>query len=158
MEAATTPDTHLAPPVAPRGAFRGLRRVHFLAQAHADRIARAHGLTMQQWELLVRLRRAGGALDQRELCGGLGVAPATMSALVDSACERGLVVREAHPGDRRRRRVALSAEGRHRIEEVPHLGREIAALMTVGFSEPERAEFARLLELAARNLSAGGCA
>jgi DNA-binding MarR family transcriptional regulator len=156
METATAPTETPAPP-APRGAFRGLRRVHFLAQAQADRIARAHGLTMQQWELLVRLRRAGGALDQRELCGGLGVAPATLSALIDAACERGLVAREAHPGDRRRRRVTLSDEGRRRIEEVPHLGREIAAVMTLGFSEAERAEFARLLERAAHNLSGGCC-
>jgi DNA-binding MarR family transcriptional regulator len=157
MEAATTPQQAPTAPGVPRGAFRGLRRVHFLAQAQADRIARAHGLTMQQWELLVRLRRAGGSLDQRELCCGLGVAPATMSALIDSACERGLVAREAHPGDRRRRRVTLSDAGRSRIEEVPHLGREIAAVMTLGFSDAEREEFARLLERAARNLQDGCC-
>jgi DNA-binding MarR family transcriptional regulator len=138
------------------GAFRGLRRVHFLAQAHADRIARAHGLTMQQWEMLVRLRRAGGALDQRELCCGLGVAPATMSALIDTASERGLVQREAHPDDRRRRRIALSAEGRARVEAVPHLGRDIAAQMTHGFSDEERAQLAILLERAAENLATGG--
>src|SRR3978361_879668 len=103
-----------APPRPP--AFRSLRRVHLLAQAHGDRIARDHGLTMQQWELLVRLRRAGGALDQRELCCGLGVGPATMSALIEWAAERGFVVREAHPDDRRRRRIALSTMGRQRVE------------------------------------------
>jgi DNA-binding MarR family transcriptional regulator len=136
------------------GAFRSLRRVHFLAQAHADRVARAHGLTMQQWELLVRLRRAGGAIDQRELCCGFGVAPATMSALVDSAAERGLVVREAHPDDRRRRRIALSSDGRRRVEAVPHLGRDIAARMTDGFSDDERLQLAVLLDRAAENLAA----
>jgi DNA-binding MarR family transcriptional regulator len=151
-----TPTTSAAPPAPTRGAFRNLRRVHFLAQAHADRVARGHGLTMQQWEMLVRLRRAGGALDQRALCCGLGVAPATMSALVDSAAERGLVVREAHPDDRRRRRIALSDEGRSRIEGVPHLGRDIAAVMTVGFTDDERAQLATLLERAAQNLTAGG--
>jgi DNA-binding MarR family transcriptional regulator len=140
-----------APPRPP--AFRSLRRVHLLAQAHGDRIARDHGLTMQQWELLVRLRRAGGSLDQRELCCGFGVAPATMSALIESAAERGFVVREAHPDDRRRRRIALSSEGRQRVEAIPHLGREIAARMTVGFSDDERVVFALLLERAAENLS-----
>jgi MarR family transcriptional regulator for hemolysin len=141
---------------APRpAAFRSLRRVHLLAQAHADRIARAHGLTMQQWELLVRLRRAGGSLDQRELCCGFGVAPPTMSALIESAAERGFVVREAHPGDRRRRRIALSPEGRRRVEAVPHLGKEVATRMTIGFSDEERAQLAVLLERAAENLAAG---
>jgi MarR family transcriptional regulator for hemolysin len=153
MEMTTITTTTTTRSGARLGAFRSLRRVHFLAQAHADRTARAHGLTMQQWELLVRLRRAGGALDQRELCCGFGVAPATMSALVDSAAERGLVVREAHPGDRRRRRIALSAEGRARVEAVPHLGRDIAAQMTVGFSDAERLQLAVLLERAAENLA-----
>jgi DNA-binding MarR family transcriptional regulator len=134
-------------------AFRSLRRVHLLAQAHADRIARDHGLTMQQWELLVRLRRAGGSLDQRELCCGFGVAPATMSALIESAAERGFIVREEHPGDRRRRRIALTPEGRQRVEAVPHLGREIAARMTLGFSDQERLLLAVLLERAAENLA-----
>jgi DNA-binding MarR family transcriptional regulator len=149
----STRSTTLAAPRPP--AFRSLRRVHLLAQAHGDRIARAHGLTMQQWELLVRLRRAGGALDQRELCCGFGVAPATMSALIESAAERGLVVREAHVGDRRRRRIALSPEGRQRVEAVPHLGREIATRMTTGFSDEERLLLAVLLERAAENLAAG---
>jgi DNA-binding MarR family transcriptional regulator len=135
-------------------AFRSLRRVHLLAQAHADRIARDHGLTMQQWELLVRLRRAGGSLDQRELCCSFGVAPATMSALIESASERGFVVREAHPDDRRRRRIALSVEGRQRVEAVPHLGREVATRMTSGFSDEERLVLAMLLERAAENLAA----
>jgi MarR family transcriptional regulator for hemolysin len=148
----STTSTATSAPPRPQ-AFRALRRVHFLAQTHADRVARAHGLTMQQWELLVRLRRAGGALDQRELCCGFGVAPATMSALVDAAAERGFVVRETHPGDRRRRRIALSAEGRSRVEAVPHLGREIATRMTMGFSEDERVLLALLLERAAENLS-----
>jgi DNA-binding MarR family transcriptional regulator len=148
----TTTTVTLASP-RPR-AFRSLRRVHLLAQSHADRIARDHGLTMQQWELLVRLRRAGGSLDQRELCCGFGVAPATMSALIETAFERGFVVREAHPDDRRRRRIALSAEGRRRVEGVPHLGREVATRMTTGFTDEERLLLATLLERAAENLAA----
>jgi MarR family transcriptional regulator, transcriptional regulator for hemolysin len=150
MESSTS--TTLAAP-RPR-AFSSLRRVHRLAQAHGDRIARDHSLTMQQWELLVRLRRAGGSLDQRELCCGFGVAPATMSALIESAAERGFVVREAHPGDRRRRRIALSLEGRQRVEAVPHLGREVATRMTTGFTDEERVVLAVLLERAAENLAA----
>jgi MarR family transcriptional regulator, transcriptional regulator for hemolysin len=146
----SSPSNALASP-RPR-AFRSLRHVHRLAQAHADRIARDHGLTMQQWELLVRLRRAGGALDQRELCCGFGVAPATMSALIESAAERGFIVRETYPGDRRRRRIALSSEGRRRVEAVPHLGREVATRMTTGFTDEERLALAVLLERAAQNL------
>ncbi len=84
--------------------LRDVRRVNRLAQAHADRIARRHGLTMQQWELLVAAALLPGPADQRELCCGFGVTPPTMRALIDSAAERGWIRRSAHPDDRRRRR------------------------------------------------------
>ncbi len=42
------------------------------------------------------------------------------------------------------------------MEVIPHLGREIATRMTLGFSEDERVLLALLLERAAENLSSGG--
>ena len=92
-----------------RVVLRDVRRVNRLAQVHADRIARRHGLTMQQWELLTRLRCCPGPADQRELCGSFGVTPPTLSALIDSAEERGWIRRSAHPDDRRRRQIELTA-------------------------------------------------
>lgn len=135
-------------------AFSSLRRVHRLAQAHGDRIARDHGLTMQQWELLARLRRAGGAVDLRELCCSFGVAPPTLSALVDTAEVRGWILRSPHPDDRRRRRVELTAAGEEALAAAPHLGREVGRRMTAGFSEDERTLLAGLLERCATNLEA----
>jgi DNA-binding MarR family transcriptional regulator len=139
-----------SPPRPP--ALRGVRRVHRLAQAAADRVAREHGLTMQQWELLRRLRDAGGAIDQRELCCEFGVAPATLSALLDAAAERGLVDRAEHPIDRRRRIVGLTPAGAAVLEATPHLGREVGRRMTAGLSAGERATLADLLDRCARNL------
>ena len=134
--------------------LRAVRRVDRLAQTAADRIAREHGLTMQQWELLARLRHAGGAVDLRELCCSFGVAPPTLSALVDTAEARGWIVRSPHPDDRRRRRVELTAEGDEALAATPHLGREVGRRMTAGFSEDERALLAGLLERCATNLEA----
>jgi DNA-binding MarR family transcriptional regulator len=141
-----------SPPRPP--ALRAVRRVDRLAQAAADRIARQHGLTMQQWELLARLRHAGGDLDLRELCCGFGVSPPTLTALVDTAEERGWIVRSPHPDDRRRRRVELTAAGETAIAAAPHLGREVGRRMTVGFSDEERAQLAGLLERCVTNLEA----
>ena len=141
-----------APPRPP--ALRAVRRVDRLAQAAADRIAREHGLTMQQWELLARLRRAGGAGDVRELCCGFGVAPPTLTALLDAAEERGWILRSPHPDDRRRRRVELTPAGDEALAETPHLGREVGRRMTAGFSEDERTLLAGLLERCATNLEA----
>jgi DNA-binding MarR family transcriptional regulator len=133
-------------------AFRAVRRVSHLAQAAADRIAREHGVTMQQWELLMRLRRAGGTVDQRELCCAFGVAPATLSALLDAAAERGLVERAEHVTDRRRRVVRLTGAGEALLDAAPHLGREVGRRMTAGLSAGERATLADLLDRCARNL------
>lgn len=133
--------------------LRDVRRVHRLAQVHADRIARRHGMTMQQWELLRRLRRSQGAADQRELCCSFGVTPPTLSALIDSAEERGWIRRTPHPDDRRRRVIELTEAGARQIAAAPHLGREVDSAMTAGFSERELVRLAALLERAAANLT-----
>jgi DNA-binding MarR family transcriptional regulator len=132
--------------------LRDVRRVNRLAQAHADRIARRHGLTMQQWELLTRLRCCAGPADQRELCGSFGVTPPTLSALIDSAEERGWIRRSAHPGDRRRRRIELTPAGAALIAAVPHLGREVDGALTAGFTDAELDLLHGLLARAAENL------
>jgi DNA-binding MarR family transcriptional regulator len=141
-----------APPRPP--ALRAVRHVDRLAQAAADRIAREHGLTMQQWELLARLRRAGGAVDLRQLCCSFGIAPPTLTALLDAAEDRGFILRSPHPDDRRRRRVELTPAGDTALAATPHLGREVGRRMTAGFSEDERSLLAELLERCATNLEA----
>jgi DNA-binding MarR family transcriptional regulator len=143
-----------APPESPAHAvLRDVRRVNRLAQAHADRIARRHGMTMQQWELLRRLSCCGGPADQRELCCSFGVTPPTLSALIDSAEERGWIRRTPHPDDRRRRLIELTAAGSRQIAAAPHLGREVDTAMTAGFSGRELGRLAALLDRAARNLA-----
>jgi DNA-binding MarR family transcriptional regulator len=134
------------------GTYSGLRHAHLLAQLLGDRIAREHGLTMQQWELLHRLRRAGGEEDQRELCCRFGVTPPTFTALVDTAERRGWIERLPHPADRRRRRLALTPAGAALVAAAPDLGRELERCMTEGLSEDERRALAALLERAARGL------
>jgi DNA-binding MarR family transcriptional regulator len=129
-----------------------LRRLNHQAQHLADRVAREHGLTAQQWELLAGLRRAGGSLDQRELCCRFGVAPPTLTALIDSAERHGWVERLPHPGDRRRRRIALTARGAELAAQVPPPGREVARRLTAGFSAAEEEQLRALLARAARNL------
>jgi DNA-binding MarR family transcriptional regulator len=132
--------------------LRDVRRVHRLAQTHGDRIARRHGMTLGQWELLRRLRCCSGPADQRELCCAFGVTPPTLTALIDSAEERGWIRRIPHPDDRRRRRIELTGAGAEAIAALPHLGREIDDAMTAGFSERELDRMAALLRRAAENL------
>jgi DNA-binding MarR family transcriptional regulator len=129
-----------------------LRRVNRLVQQSGDRIAREHGLTMQQWELLARLTRAGAPVDQGRLACGLHVSAPTLTALVDAVSERGLVERQAHPDDRRRRLVVLTDEGHGRLERTPHIGRTVGQRMLAGFTREERDQLAQLLQRCAENL------
>ena len=129
-----------------------LRRVNRLVQQAGDRIAREHGLTMQQWELLARLTRAGAPADQARLACGLHVSAPTLTALVDTVSERGLVERQAHPDDRRRRLVVLTDEGRSQLERTPHVGRTVGQRMLTGFTRDERDQLAALLQRCAENL------
>jgi DNA-binding MarR family transcriptional regulator len=148
-----TPATLPADPESTRHAvLRDVRRVTRLAQSHGDRIARRHGMTIGQWELLRRLRCCSGPADQRELCCAFGVTPPTLTALIDSAEERGWIRRIPHPDDRRRRRIELTDAGAEAIAAVPHLGREVDEAMTEGFSERELDRMAALLRRAAENL------
>jgi len=148
-QARTLPPDHDS---ARHAVLRDVRRVNRLAQAHADRIARRHGMTMQQWELLRRLRCCPGPADQRELCCAFGVTPPTLTALIDSAEERGWIRRIPHPDDRRRRRIELTDAGAAAIAALPHLGREVDDAMTDGFSERELDRLGALLRRAAENL------
>jgi DNA-binding MarR family transcriptional regulator len=109
-------------------------------------------MTMGQWELLRRLRCCAGPADQRELCCAFGVTPPTLTALIDSAEERGWIRRIPHPDDRRRRRIELTDAGADAIAALPHLGREVDDAMTEGFSERELDRMAALLRRAAENL------
>jgi DNA-binding MarR family transcriptional regulator len=140
------------PESARHAVLRDVRRVNRLAQAHGDRIARRLGMTMGQWELLRRLRCCSGPADQRELCCAFGVRPPTLTALIDSAEERGWIRRSPHPDDRRRRRIELTDAGAEAIAALPHLGREVDDAMTEGFSERELERMAALLRRAAENL------
>jgi MarR family transcriptional regulator for hemolysin len=99
-----------------------------------DRRLRPLGLTRVQWQALLWLSRAGGALVQRELSERLDIgAPATV-ALVDRMERDGLVTRSAVPGDRRRNAVVVTPKARRlqvTIEATAEeLRREVVGVLT----------------------------
>lgn len=77
-----------------------------------DRRLQPLGLSRAQWQALVWLDRAGGALTQGELGERLDIrAPATV-ALVDRLARDGLVVRRGSASDRRVRMVVVTRRAR----------------------------------------------
>ncbi|THV27353.1 MarR family transcriptional regulator [Glycomyces paridis] len=92
-----------------------LVRTAFLVDAvYADAV-RDFDLTVQQAQLLcVLIPRPYGMF---ELAKTLGLAKSSISGLVDRSVKRGLVRREADPGDGRAFRVALTDKGARLAEE-----------------------------------------
>lgn len=78
----------------------------------------AHGLSVWEFDVLVALRRTGAPfrLTPGQLLEENLVASGTMTNRIDRLAERGLVVREPVPGDRRGTWVTLTEAGRSRVD------------------------------------------
>lgn len=115
-----------------------------LARVVQDAFARAsaqHGLTAVQARLLCILIEGPKAMS--ELAGILGVERAAMTGLIDRIERRGLVQRNAVPGDRRACRVALTPSGKERALAVhDEVGSSLGAL-TSSLSPARRGELLR---------------
>lgn len=92
----------------------------------------AHGVTEQQWRVIRALMEIE-APEIGMLAEACCVLPASLTRIVDTLEEKGLVARRPHPDDQRRVIVAVTAAGRRLFHAVaPHSEanyREIAALV-----------------------------
>lgn len=87
-----------------------VRRAHQLANAGLEPVFAAEGMTGTQWSALVSIWFGRGAT-AAELARDLGHDKGAMTRLVDAIEERGWVMRERTPGDRRCINLALTDEG-----------------------------------------------
>lgn len=131
--------------------------IHGLSKAwreELDRRLRPLGLTRVQWQALLWLSRAGGALVQRELSDFLDIgAPATV-ALVDRMERDGLVARSAVPGDRRRNAVALTAKARRILRTIQATAGELRREVMRGLTRDEVNTLCALLGKAKQRMDA----
>ncbi|RJL23036.1 MarR family winged helix-turn-helix transcriptional regulator [Bailinhaonella thermotolerans] len=85
-----------------------VRLSHLVQHVFAD-VAREHGLTSQQLQLVCML--LSGPLGMTELSRLMRLERSSLTGLVDRVEKRGLVSRVADPADRRALRVALTEGG-----------------------------------------------
>jgi MarR family transcriptional regulator for hemolysin len=76
-----------------------------------ERHLKAHGLTTAGWKALTAVASSPEPPSQRELALRLGVDGATLVTTLDRLVASGLVRRDAEPGDRRVKRIALTPHG-----------------------------------------------
>jgi DNA-binding MarR family transcriptional regulator len=112
-----------------------------------------HGVAVGHWTYLRALWQSDG-LTQRELSDEAGVAaPTTLSAL--RAMERrGYVVRRSVEGDRRKRKVFLTARGRALEAKLVPLAKDVNAVAVRGLSAADVAKTRRILLALLDNLNA----
>jgi DNA-binding MarR family transcriptional regulator len=95
------------------------------------RFVRAHGLSMPQAGLLMRLYHGGGC-EVHAIGSHMDISSAAASQLVDHLAQGGLVVRTEKPDDRRVRQITITAKGRALIENgVEERDRWVAELVAL---------------------------
>lgn len=95
------------------GAAGGLIRLTFLVQGVYAEVGRDCDLTAAQAQMLCSV--ADRSVGMAELSAVLGLEKSSVTGLVDRAEQRGLVLREQDPSDRRAVRVSLTPAGRRAL-------------------------------------------
>ena len=123
-----------------------------LARRAFDARAREIGVTRQQWQVLVTLRRHEG-VNQGGLAELLDVEPISVCRMVDRLQEADLVERRSDPADRRSWRLFLSAKAEALLAQLRPLADGLEAEAIAGLSAAESAELRRMLDVIRLNLT-----
>ena len=117
-----------------------------------ERHLKAHGLTAAGWNALMAVAGSPEPPSQRELALRLGVDGATLVTTLDRLVASGFVRRDAEPGDRRVKRIAVTPRGAAVAEQV-HAEEAALRQMTVALlDEDAMALAAAVLEELQRRL------
>jgi DNA-binding MarR family transcriptional regulator len=130
-----------------------LRAAYLTLHRRSDARFAPDGITADQFVLLATLAR-GHALTQREHARRMSSDPSTVRAMLVLLERRGLVERDAHPTDARKRTVALTAEGERVFRRLWTAGEPIRARMLGALRPGEAETLVRLLARVAEALSA----
>jgi len=125
---------------------RAVRRAYDAALAEL-------GVNLSEASVLAHLRDAG-ALTQTELARRIGTGRARMGAWIDGLVDKGAVVREPDPHDRRVWMVALTPAGRNLWAETARIDRSIRRVLRDGTTDEDRARLDALLTVINRNADA----
>ena len=131
--------------------FRQVRDAMW-ARMEAELAANGHDLNFTQYITLKTL--AHGPAGATELARAAYLHPGAMTRLLDKLEERGLLAREAVPGDRRALTIMLTDAGRAMWNDIAPSAQRVHDLAMAHLSPTERDELLRLLSQVRDNLAA----
>lgn len=124
---------------------------------NGERLARQEGLTAQQWLLLLQIAgdpnfprpgaqaEAGTAVLASTIATARGVSRPTISALVSSLIQKGLVSQTEEPGDRRQKALFATPAGLEVLARIEPARRDANKALLAGFETSEIALVLRIL-------------
>lgn len=95
---------------------------------------------------VITLINANPGMTQKRLSQAINVSPPNLATLLDRLEERGLVVRQRNPNDKRSQVLVLTAEGCSICRKADKTACELENEATAMLSDVERAELLRLLQ------------
>lgn len=113
-----------------------LRAAYLAMHRQADAHFAPKGVTADQFVLLSTLVE-GKAVTQQDLVRRLSSDPNTVGAMLVLLENRGVLVREPHPTDRRARTVALTPKGRRLFKRLWIRNRPFRAHLVTAFNRTE---------------------
>jgi DNA-binding MarR family transcriptional regulator len=128
-----------------------MKRAQLAVRRALDEEMASFGLTAAQGEILGPLAHTPEGILHKELVEWLGVSSPTLTNLVDTLIDKGLVERRTSPQDGRAKRLYATEAGcTLAMQIVRSAGQRMQRLMD-GFSETEREQFGDFLRRLARN-------
>jgi DNA-binding MarR family transcriptional regulator len=119
---------------------------------HMRAAAAQHELSLTESAVLARLGREGPATTA-ELARAEGMRPQSMSAVIATLEERGLLERRPHPSDGRQMNIALTDRGAAVRSSTKDLKRAWLAQAMIGLQDEERQILARAADILKRLLA-----
>ena len=121
-----------------------IRRLHQIAVAIFLQETQEHGVTPVQYAALQTIVKTPG-IDQRTLARAIGFDTSTIGGVIDRLEARGLMQRNASPGDRRVRLLTLTDAGRALLEAIVPSMLRAQERMLEPLPADQRADFMRQL-------------
>ncbi|MCV2367201.1 MarR family winged helix-turn-helix transcriptional regulator [Roseateles oligotrophus] len=110
-----------------------------------NRLRQDFATTLPRFDLLAQLERNPDGLPMRELSKRLMVTGGNITGITDQLETEGLVVREAHPSDRRSYTVKLTATGRRQFKRMAATHEQWVIELLAAWSVEEKAQVYGLL-------------